>query len=68
MNLKTKQHICIEFCIWFEKNHAKETIWSLKKAFEDKRRSNSSIKKWHKEFKDGSQFTVHHNALGRDLR
>ncbi len=36
----------------------KETIVLLKKAFRDKFLSNSSIKMWHKEFKD-SQKSAH---------
>ncbi len=54
INSKTMQHVCIEFCMWLEKT-LKETIVSLKKAFGDKCLSNSNIKKWDKEFKDGQK-------------
>ncbi len=57
MNLRTKQHVCIEFCIWLEKT-PKEKVVILKTAFGDKCRSNLNIKKWHKEFKD-SRKSVH---------
>ncbi len=54
MNLKTKEHICIEFCVRLEKKR-KETIALQKTAFGDESLSNLSIKKWHKEFKDGQR-------------
>ncbi len=57
MNSKTKPHVCVEFCVQLEKM-PKETIVLLKKAFGDECLRNSSIKKWHKEFKDG-QKSVH---------
>ncbi len=57
MNLKTKPHFCIEFCVQLEKM-PKETIMLPKKAFGDECLSNLSIKKWHKELKDG-QKSVH---------
>ncbi len=52
MNSKITQHICAEFCIRLAKLH-QETTLLLKKAFRDKRLSNSNIKKsliensWH---------------------
>ncbi len=51
------QHVCNEFCVRLEKL-AREMIVLLKKAFRDKCLSNSSIKKWYKEFKD-CQKSVH---------
>ncbi len=57
MNSKTKQDVYIKFCVWLEKP-SQETIALLKKAFRDECLSNASIKKWHKEFKDGRK-SVH---------
>ncbi len=59
MNLKTKQHVCNEFCVRLEKL-PEGTIALLKKAFGDVSLSNLRIKKRHKEFKDGQKSV--HNA------
>ncbi len=61
MKSKTKPHICVEFSVWLEEI-PKEKIALLKKAFRDKCLNNSSIKKQHKEFKDGRK-SVHDNCL-----
>ncbi len=64
MNSKTKQHLCIEFCIWLEKT-PKEAIALLKEAFGDECLSNLSTKKWHKEFKDGRKSVYNASQSGR---
>ncbi len=53
MNSKTKQQVCLEFCFWLEKPPRDDSIALLKNAFGDECQSNSSFKKWHKEFKNG---------------
>ncbi len=59
------QRICVEVCVRLEKM-PKETIVLLKKAFGKKCLNKSSIKKWHKEFKDGRKSV--HGVVGQELQ
>ncbi len=67
MNLKTKQHVCFEFCVWPEKM-PKEMTALLKKAFGDKFLSNSNIKSGTRSLKMvKSQLMMHRDVVGQEL-